>query len=198
MTWVTRDAPMIKMDPMKIIGKGRGESAFVSEMDEAGIPDWWIESINPRQFFYSWVMSNHWETNYKAYQEGETTFRYMVIPHERPYSGPEAERAGREVCQPLIPVEVRPGAATPAPAFSFDSERLIVTSMRRADDGGLVLRVYNPGADAAKAKISGAGDQGISVHYCDTGGSCPEPAGSSIELPGYGVAVIRVGAAPAR
>ncbi len=192
LTWVTPDAPMIKMDPIKIVGKGRGESQFVAEIGEKGIRGWWNESIHPQQSFYSWVMSNHWETNYKAYQEGEATFRYSLIPHEGTYSGAQAERAARDICQPLIPVEASPDRGTIVPDFGIITKQLIVTSMRTVgDDGSLMLRIYNPGADAAKAEFSSR-DEGIKIHYCDPSGSRLKPAGNQIELPGYGITCIRI------
>ena len=140
LTWVSPDAPMIKMDPISIIGKGRGENQFVSEIGKPGIRQWWNESISPRQGFYSWVMSNHWETNYKAYQEGKVTFRYVMIPHEGPYSGFEAEKAGRAVCQPLVPVEVLPGSIALDPLFRMETDQLVVTSMRRVGEDGYKSR----------------------------------------------------------
>ena len=55
-TWVTVDAPMLQFDPIKIA--------------DAWGTQWWRTSIDPGAHFYSWVMNNHWETNYKADQEG--------------------------------------------------------------------------------------------------------------------------------
>lgn len=70
-TCVTIDAPMIKFTPVEIVGKGRGDSQHMAEFGKDGIRKWWYESINPAQSYLSWVMSNHWEVNYKAYQEGD-------------------------------------------------------------------------------------------------------------------------------
>ena len=41
----------------------------------------WIKQLEPTQTLYSYVMNNYWETNYKAGQEGPTTFRYSLQPH---------------------------------------------------------------------------------------------------------------------
>ena len=193
MTWVTPDAPMIKLDPIKIIGKGRGESQFVSEMGTAGIKQWWNESLNPGQSFFSWVMSNHWETNYKAYQEGEITYRYVMIPHDKGYNAFEGEKFGRGICQPLIPVEVKPGSKAHEAGFTINSEQVVVTSLRSlGEDGNLILRLYNTGANTSTAEIIGRNDAGISIHYSNTSGTLMKPAGNIIELPGYGVATLRI------
>jgi len=44
-----------------------------------------------------------WETNYKASQEGPTTFRYSIEPHGKFASG-GAARFGAERSQPLVVV----------------------------------------------------------------------------------------------
>ena len=101
-TWVTMDAPMIAFNPVKVVGKGRGDSQHMAEFGTDGIRSWWNKTIQPDPLFYSWVMSNHWEVNYKAFQEGEVVFRYSIIPHEGGYKGIDAEIRGRNICQPLI------------------------------------------------------------------------------------------------
>ena len=53
------------------------------------------ENIAPSATLYSWVMNNHWHTNYRADQEGETTFRYYLHPHGA-YDAVAAARFGLE------------------------------------------------------------------------------------------------------
>jgi len=134
---------MIKLDPINIIGKGRGESQFVSEVGTAGIKQWWNESLNPGQSLFSWVMSNHWETNYKAYQEGEITYRYVMIPHDKGYNAFEGEKFGCGICQPLIPVEVKPGSKAHEACFTINSEQIVVTSLRSLGEDGNLIKYSN-------------------------------------------------------
>ena len=56
-------------------------------------------------------MNNHWHTNYRADQEGETVFRYAMRPHAT-YDQTAAAHFGVESTEPLI---AAPGAG-PAPA----------------------------------------------------------------------------------
>jgi len=192
MTWVTMDAPMIKFTPVQIVGKGRGDSYYMAELGKDGIRKWWNESINPSQSYLSWVMSNHWEVNYKAFQEGEVTFRYVLIPHECAYHGIESERIGREVCQPMIAVEVDGNTEPMAPPFSI-SGGLIATSLKSSREGdGFILRLYNPDSSVSETQISGTAGKQLRIHYCDPSGVPTRPAGNRIELPGYGVATIRI------
>ena len=91
LTWVTRDAPLVE------VGK------IAADPVAAG----WIDTLKPSQTLYSYVMNNYWETNYLAAQEGKAVFRYSIRPH-RGFDASEAERFGRERCQPLLAVPADP------------------------------------------------------------------------------------------
>ncbi len=135
-TWVTMDAPMVQFDPIRI--------APVSDLHA------WRTHLDPNPFFWSWTMNNHWETNYKADQEGEITFRYAVRPHDGGYDAIAAQRFGRSICQPLI--AVASDSATTASAV--DSPRsllalegdtgVVVTQLRPSRDGkAWMVRLFN-------------------------------------------------------
>src|SRR6202035_412468 len=64
-TWVSLDAPLVEIGDVSA-------NLLGSQRD----PTVWREYIEPTQKFYSWVMNNHWSTNYRAYQEGIVEFRY--------------------------------------------------------------------------------------------------------------------------
>ena len=48
-------------------------------------------------------MNNHWGTNYRAYQEGPTVFRFVLRPHRR-RDPAEASRFATGFSQPLLAV----------------------------------------------------------------------------------------------
>ncbi len=60
------------------------------------------EEISPGGTLYSWVCNNHWETNYKAGQEGPLKFRYVLRPHAGPCDQAAVQRFARGVHQPLL------------------------------------------------------------------------------------------------
>jgi hypothetical protein len=193
LTWVTVDAPMIQFDPIRIIGKGRGDGQIMSEYSPEGIRLWWNKYALPSQTFYSWVMSNHWELNYKAFQEGEITFRYVLLPHENGYDGIAADKIAREACQPLIAVEADPAVPVISPSVFFISDQLVVTSLRRAPGSkDCLVRLYNPSASRGIGVFIMKVDRKADLFYCDPSGNPLKPAESAIELQGYGVATIRI------
>ncbi len=144
LTWVTVDAPMLQFDPIKIAAAAVGAEQY-------------RQTIEPGQTFYSWVMNNHWETNYAAYQEGVCTFRYVLRPHAGGYNQAEAQRTGRGVCNPLLVFEVAPSKTPPAPLLEVEGEGIVVTSLKPTRDGqSLMVRLFNSGNRKATARLKWA------------------------------------------
>lgn len=123
-TWVTVDAPLVEV------------GAITAETP-------WIKVIEPSQTIYSYVMNNYWFTNYRAYQEGRTTFRYSVMPHRR-FSSAQASKFGIEQSQPLVAVPVESSSPIQQPLLSVKSTGVIVTSLKPSEDGqARIVRMFN-------------------------------------------------------
>ena len=103
----------------------------------------WLKSVEPSQTLYSYVMNNYWHTNYKAYQEGPTTFRYCLKPHKG-FDSAEAKRFGIESSQPLIAVPVTGNNPVIKPEKTLSSGNIIVSSIKPCDNGKfLLVRLFN-------------------------------------------------------
>ena len=59
----------------------------------------WLRKLEPSSTVYSWVMNNHWHTNFPLTQDGQVTFRYRMLPHGA-YDAARANRFGMEQAQP--------------------------------------------------------------------------------------------------
>ncbi len=144
LTWVTVDAPMLQFDPIKIAAAAVGAEQY-------------RQRIEPGQTFYSWVMNNHWETNYAAYQEGICTFRYVLRPHASGYNQAEAQRTGRGVCNPLLVREADPSQPPTAPLLEVEGEGIVVTSLKPSRDGqAMMVRLFNSGNQQATVRLKWA------------------------------------------
>ena len=129
-TWVTPDAPMLQFDPVKIA------QPFGTE--------YWREHIEPGAFLWSWTMNNHWETNYKADQEGWIRFRYVLRPHAGGYDAVTAQQFGRGVCQPLQVLAADPDKPAAAPLLTVSDPGVIVSSIRPSrDNKAFMVRLFN-------------------------------------------------------
>ena len=137
-TWATRDAPLIEV------------GSITSDPIAVG----WKRRVEPSQTLYSYVMNNYWETNYKAFQEGPSTFRYAIRPHGSFNSG-SAERFGIEWSQPLYAF---PGTEKSPPRGSFlsiDPIGVIVTSLKPSEDGKAVMvRLFNSSGRPEQVKLT--------------------------------------------
>jgi hypothetical protein len=128
--WVTVDAPMLQFHPIKIA------SGFNAKD--------WRSKIEPGQTFYSWVMNNHWETNYKADQEGVITFKYVIAPHDGGYDSVKSQKIGRSVCQGLIVTAADPAKPVIQPMLKVNGDGVVVTSIRPSRNGkGIMVRLFN-------------------------------------------------------
>ncbi len=142
-TWVSVDAPMLQFDPIKIA-------------HPFGV-QYFREHIDPSAYIHSWTMNNHWECNYKAYQEGLITFRYALRPHAKGYDGIKAQQFGRNICQPLIAIAANPEKEVVSPMLEVDGQGVVITTIKPTHDGkGLLVRLFNTADQTVKAKLKWA------------------------------------------
>jgi len=141
-TWATPDAPLIEVGA--ITADPRGKTVG------------WIKNIEPSTKLYSYVMNNYWETNYKAGQEGPTTFRYSIAPH-RGFDSGKAAKFGTEQSQPLIAVPVDKKTPIPNSILKVEPESIIVTAFKPSSDGkAWIVRLFNAGEKSEKAAVTWA------------------------------------------
>jgi alpha-mannosidase len=141
-TWSTADAPLMELG---------GLTANLPRTQPD--PNAYLKTIQPSSQIYSWVMNNHWHTNYRADQEGPTWFRYAIQPHGA-YDPASAMRFGVDSTEPLI-VKSATDAAPLASRLTIEPASVIATAFKPSDDGkALILRLYNPTRQPATAHLT--------------------------------------------
>lgn len=136
-TWITLDAPLVEVGAITATLLG-GQSN----------PAVWRKSIEPTQKLYSWALNNHWETNYRAYQEGHIQFRYVLQPHKA-FDAAASTRLATAFAQPLI-VAPAIGEGRPQSLLTLDNTAVVVESLRPSIDGkAWMVTLYNPGSTSA-------------------------------------------------
>lgn len=154
-TWSSLDAPMVLFNPIAFSTGGWDKESYRT-------------FIEPGQAFHSWVMNNHWETNYKADQEGIVTFRYALKPHAGGYDSVRAEQFGRAIHQPLLAVSVNPSRPTVVPLLQIQGDGIVVSTIEPSRDGtALMVRLYNSdAANTVETKIDWPnGKEGSSIWF---------------------------------
>ncbi len=129
----------------------------------------------------SWVMNNHWWTNFVQRQHGWTRFRYRLHPYAGGYDPVRAVRLGLEtaVDPVLIPVKDRePGLLQrsidvpqnlPATGtlFTLEPEHVQMVSLKPAEDGnGIIVRLQELAGQPAEVVLQFQGGSIASVVDC--------------------------------
>jgi alpha-mannosidase len=135
-------------------------------------------------------MNNHWHTNYRADQEGETTFRYYLRPHAA-YDAVAAARFGLETTQPLIVAPAR-GEKPAASRLLVEPAGVLVNALKPSDDGkAIIVRLYGVSGKDALAKLTWSQPEPKTVWLSDASEQPLKVAPESIEVPAWGVVTLR-------
>ena len=140
-TWVTLDAPMVEIGAVSanLLGSQRDTKV-------------WREHIAPTQKFYSWVMNNHWGTNYRAYQEGVVAFRYALRPHSG-YDAAAASRFAIGLSQPLLATTAS-GHAMKSPLLRIEPPDVLALTLKASEDGeSSIVRLFGASGQDRRAKV---------------------------------------------
>ncbi len=178
-TWAPVDAPLVEVG-------GITANLLGSQIN----PDVWLQHLKPSQTIYSWVMNNHWHTNYRAEQEGPTVFRYVIRPHKL-FAADDAAKFGVDCSQPLIVAPVS-GPAPGKPRLCLSSDKVLVTAFKPSDDGkAWIVRLFGASGKTEKVKLAWASPAPRQVWFSDTSEQPRAKAGSSVEVPGWGIVTLR-------
>jgi alpha-mannosidase len=178
-TWSTVEAPLLEVG---------GLTANIPRSQPN--PKAYLSKIRVSPTIYSWVMNNHWHTNYRADQEGETVFRYAIRPHTA-YDQTAAARFGVESTEPLIAAPAA-GPAPSGPLVEISSGPIMITSFKPSSDGrALILRLYNTGETAAQASLKWNTVTPNEISVSDLSELPIGRAGGAIDMAEYEVRTLR-------
>lgn len=179
-TWSTVEAPLLEVG---------GLTANLPRSQPN--PKVYMSKIEPSPTIYSWVMNNHWHTNYRADQEGETVFRYAIRPHAD-YDQTAAAHFGVESTEPLIAAPAA-GSAPGSSLVEISAGSVMITSLAPTADGkAFLLRLYNTGETASKASLKWNAGKPKNIFVSDLSGLPGARANGAVELAPYEVRSLRV------
>ena len=179
-TWATLDAPMV------LVG-----AITADRIGPIPNPDDWLAKLAPSQTLYSMVMNNHWFTNYKADQDGPTTFRYSLRPHKQ-YDQAAAQRFGVECSQPLLVAAARGAAPDDRPLLELDTPKVLVASVKPSEDHkALIVRVFGAGGQPAKAALHWGRSPPKAVWISNLAEERVAAVSGAVDVPAYGLITLR-------
>ncbi len=177
---ITLDAPLFEVGGITAVMLGSQTN-----------PEIWRKHIEPTQTLFSWAINNHWGTNYRAYQEGLITFRYALWPHKQ-FSANENSRYAIGLSQPLLVKQASENTTTMSGIYP-DQPQVIVTALKPCDDGkGKMLTLFNSSESSVKTKLVSEKSPIQHVWLTNSGEDKTQEINSNIEIPAWGVVMIRV------
>jgi hypothetical protein len=179
-TWVTLDAPLIEVGEItaNLLGSQKNPAA-------------WRKKIARSQKLYSWAMNNHWHTNYRAYQEGRTVFRYAVRVHRKSNTA-EATRFATCLSQPLLVANRISDENTRAPLLKLSSKEVAVLALKPADSGkALIVKMFGTGDKDSNVKLSWANSAPHKIWLSDTSERRIKQVGLELQIPPGEVVTLR-------
>jgi alpha-mannosidase len=177
-TWVTDDAPLAEIG---------GLTANLPRSQPN--PNAYLKTIKPSSKIYSWVMNNHWHTNYRADQEGPTRFRFALRPHGG-YDPVAAMRFGVESTEPLIAAPAS-GNGPITSRLRIEPAGVLATACKPSDDGkAVIVRLFGASGKAEQARLAWASTP-KQVWFSDASERPLKPAAGEIEVPAGGVVTLR-------
>ena len=178
-TWATLDAPLVEVGDITATLLG-GQSN----------PDIWRKKIEPTQKLYSWALNNHWETNYRAYQDGLITFRYALRPHGS-FDPAAATKFATGLFQPMV-IAPATGNERSAPRLQLGSDNIVALVFKPSEDGqAWILTLYNPTAVTQSASLRWL-EPVKAVHYSNTGEMPLGPVTGEIGIAAQDIVTLRV------
>jgi hypothetical protein len=118
---------------------------------------YYYKHVPGKNHIYSWVLNNYWTTNFKASQEGEMKWKYIITSSADPSRG-YATRTGWSDRIPLLARVIR-GSNKNIPSTSMsiselDKPNLLLVNAKPSQDGtGIILHLRETEGDHAIVNI---------------------------------------------
>jgi alpha-mannosidase len=154
-------------------------------------PEIWRKHIEPTQKFYSWVMNNHWGTNYRAYQEGSVEFRYALRPHDR-YDPAAASRFAIGMSQPLV--SSAKGQRSPAALkLHIDWDDVLVQQCKRSTDGNAwIVSLFGASGENRAVSLRSVDNTSIKAWRSNLREQPLERLGTMVVVPAWELLTLRI------
>jgi hypothetical protein len=179
-TCATLDAPLVEIG-----------SLSATMLGSQTHPEIWRKRIEPTQKFYSWVMNNHWGTNYRAYQDGIIEFRYALRPHAG-YDPASACRFATGMTQPLVS-SARGQRAAMALKLRIDKEDVLLQECKRSTDGtSWIVRLFGFSGENRRASLTWTDNAPIKIWLSDLRERPLERLGPEVDVPAWELVTLRI------
>jgi len=179
-TCATLDAPLVEIG-----------SLSATMLGSQTHPEIWRKHIEPTQKFYSWVINNHWGTNYRAYQDGIIEFRYALRPHGG-YNPAAASRFATGFSQPLVSSAMGHRSRM-ALKLQIDQKDVLLEECKRSADGSAwIVRLFGASGENRTASLKWTDNTPFKVWRSDLREQPLERLGTQVDVPAWELVTLRI------
>ena len=179
-TWCSLDAPLFEYGKM---------SANIALSWGGKGP--WITKLEPSSTIYSWVMNNHWHTNFPLTQDGPVSFRYRILPHGA-YNAAVANRFGMEQSQPLTHVTANTDPHI-KPIINIDNEKVVVSIIKSTgDDKTVIVRLRSLSDKEEVVNMDFTGRIAQKIYLCNTEENPDKEIVDRVSIMPFGLTTLRI------
>ncbi|HTL10803.1 MAG TPA: hypothetical protein VL307_21165, partial [Chitinophagaceae bacterium] len=150
----------------------------------------WKKELAPSARLYSFVLNNHWDTNFPLEQGGTIKERYIMQFHKG-YQPVAASRFGMETAQPLLLVQTSKKLLQ-HPLVKLDNNMLLLSYCQRTEKRNVhLLRVKSVSAQEEPLQLSWPGGRPKQLWLCNAAEEPMEQTDGHYLLPPYGMATLQ-------
>lgn len=178
-TWCSLDAPLFEYGDMTAnISLGWGDKGP------------WVNKLAPSSTIYSWVMNNHWHTNFPLTQDGPVQFRYRLLPHNG-YDAVQANQFGLEQSQPLVHVATDKDPKI-EPLIQIDNDQVYITILKSTEKAGeVIIRLRSLSDKNEKVSLTFPGGTPASIDLCELEEQSGSAIDTSLTMLPYGMTTLK-------
>jgi alpha-mannosidase len=136
-------------------------------------------------------MNNHWHTNYRAYQDGPTEFRFAVRPHGR-FNPVEATKLATGLSQPLVAAPAGDAPRGEESLLKLQGDDVLVIAMKPSDDGkAWIVRLFGASGKDSKTNMVWSAPGPKQIFLSDTSEKPLRKIEGPIDVPAWEIVTIR-------
>jgi alpha-mannosidase len=173
-TWTAIESPLIEW------GTRSGNI-----LDGARLSWLWQKRVPESSVLYSWVLNNHWDTNFPLEQGGIMQQHYSFMVHDA-YDVVKANRFGMEAFRPLLPVQTKKNLVD-RPLLQIDNPNLVISTMQR-NAKGVLLRVRSVSGKTEELSL----EWPSGITECSATGDPGDEIKNTIEVAPYGMKTLQL------
>jgi len=180
-TWCSLDAPLFESGAMTANQTGTW----------SGERKPWLRKLEPSSTVYSWVMNNHWFTNFPLTQDGPVTFRYRILLHGA-YDAAIANRFGLEQAQPLVPLAANTNAISKSLIALEGSPAVTVSILKSTAEGKtIIMHLRSVASTDETVRLSWPAGNPKAVNLCEKEEIPGAKVNSEVTVPANGFVTLK-------